>query len=106
MFYGAEKSVVGFACNLMLFTFFVTLISYFALDSIQKHHEKKRAFLSLVFRVIKLLVYLIASIFILFYAPEKQINEIIILFVALYFASSFLEILHVVYFNKVKKNQT
>jgi hypothetical protein len=92
-------SIKSFSFDISLFSFFVTAIIYLALDKVKKYNKQKRAFLSLIFRSSKLLLYLLFSIFIVLFAPEIYLKSIVIFYVFMYFATSFLEILHVIYFS-------
>lgn len=92
-----------FVSNILLFSFTVSFIKFIILDKIQKFDDKKRVFTTLVLRVIKLLLYLSFSLYIVFNADSQFVKKAILLYVMLYFITSFLEIVHVIYFQKKRK---
>lgn len=104
IFAEADKEFQILSSNIFLFSFSTTLIFYILSDYVQKHKDKERAFLLMVFRSVKLLVYLFFSLYIYYNAINERVTETVITYVLLYFASSFLEISHVVFF--VKKKDT
>lgn len=88
--------------KILLFSFFVSLSNFIALDFIKKKEFKRKAFLTLAFRSSKLLLYLFFSIYIYIFIPHNYIKEVILIYVSLYFLSSIFEILHSIMFLSIK----